>query len=564
MEDENFRCGKCFKIKEIRFLPKIDNLFCFSYCECKNYKKESFDNIMNSFKNNILNKKIYEINCFKCKTQFNDISKIYINLNDKAFYCEKCQQHFNNIINLLYIDTHCRIHKNKKSDLYCKTCKKEICENCFDNCEKEGHYIINYKEEYKSDKIEKIINDFEKNSILIFEHNESIKNKYIEDYKKKVYNIIDFYNKNKKINESIISMIKVMIKNYRKSKENLNYRLISNIINNCYIIKPKLNDKVPTDRELLNYYSNNFIINKFNKEFSSKYYISEKSATNLINITQKLYAVSYDNTIIKIYNQNFKLIDEIQHKSLNYENEKIKNIFRIYKRNQFISYSKSLLILWNSENYNNCIKKEDFEIIDCILLADNYISILTKSSLIIYKIKNEEIQIHHTFDLTQSDFYSKIISINNNLLLFYRNQKPNKINFKKIDNNYKNLELLPYSLSSVTRIYNLGENKIGFSNIIDNSFMIFDCNTFQIIIKIKLDLFNYCILLNYRNNLYLSKNLFGIYKLDINTLDIIDRLINFDFPYDYDYNPPSVINFQMLENGFLAVIYRKEIRILSS
>lgn len=57
MEDENFRCGKCFKIKEIRFLPKIDNLFCFSYCECKNYKKESFDNIMNSFKNNILNKK---------------------------------------------------------------------------------------------------------------------------------------------------------------------------------------------------------------------------------------------------------------------------------------------------------------------------------------------------------------------------------------------------------------------------------------------------------------------------------------------------------------------------
>jgi hypothetical protein len=355
-----------------------------------------------------------------------------------------------------------------------------------------------------------------------------------------------------------------MIKNYRKSKENLNYRLISNIINNCYRIKPKLNDKVPTDRELLNYYSNNFIINKFNKEFSSKYYISEKSATNLINITQKLYAVSYDNNIIKIYNQNFKLIDEIQHKSLNYENEKIKNIFRIYKRNQFISYSKSLLILWNSENYNNCIKKEDFEIIDCILLADNYISILTKSSLIIYKIKNEEIQIHHTFDLTQSDFYSKIISINNNLLLFYSNQKPNKINFKKIDNNYKNLELLPYSLSSVTRIYNLGENKIGFSNIIDNSFMIFDCNTFQIIIKIKLDLFNYCILLNYRNNLYLSKNLFGIYKLDINTLDIIDRLINFDFPYDYDYNPPSVINFQMLENGFLAVIYRKEIRILSS
>jgi hypothetical protein len=138
-----------------------------------------------------------------------------------------------------------------------------------------------------------------------------------------------------------------------------------------------------------------------------------------------------------------------------------------------------------------------------------------------------------------------------------------QLNFKKISNDCKKMNLLTFQINKVIGINNLKNNKIGIKQNDIRYFQIFDCITFQFILFINMDLFIYCNIKNYNNNLYLCKNQNGIYKLNINTYDIVDRLINYDYPYDYDYSPPSILNFNILNNGFLVVIHRKEIRIYS-
>ena len=560
MNDQNFRCDKCLKNKEIKFFPEINNMFCLTNCFCSKDKKEKPNNLIESIKTNFTNKKISEIKCVKCNQNFSNSLEVYINLNNKVIYCEKCKK--DNVINLNLINTNCVIHCDMKNIYYCKICRNEKCNICYEDCYLKGHYIISFEKEYQNEKIEKYISDFEKQSSIIIKFNESIKNNCLKDYQNKIKNVMEYYEKNKKVNEDIMSIIKIMIINYRNSYKNntLNYPVISNIINNClYSNRLKSNITLKTYKEIINYFTDNFIINKFNKEYSFKKFFDIKEATNFINITNNTYALCFNHKI-NIYNNEFNLIKELEHKIM----EKIENpinIKRIGKTNQFITFSKSFFNLWNSLTFENFCINEEQEILFCDIL-NKYIIILNKGLIKVYEIENGKIRIFNKFNLTK-ETYSKIEIINNNLLLLFSKFPVCQLNFKKISNDYKKMDLLNFQINKVIGINNLKNNKIVIKQNDISYFQIFDCITFQFILFINMDLFIYCGIKNYNNNLYLCKNQNGIYKLNINTYDIVDRLINYDYPYDYDYSPPSILNFNILNNGFLVVIHRKEIRIYS-
>ena len=560
MNDQNFRCDKCLTNKEIRLIPELNNIYCLTNCFCSKDKKEKPNNLIESIKTNFINKKKSEIKCVKCNQNFNNSSEVYINLYNKVIYCEKCKKE--NVINLNLINTNCIIHKDMKNIYYCKTCRKESCQICYGDCNLKGHYIISFDKDYQNDKIEKYITDFEKQSSIIIQFNENVKNNFLKDYQNKIKNVMEYYEKNKKINEDIMSIIKIMILNYRNSYKNntLNYPVISNIINNClYSNRLKTNINFKTEKEILNYFNENFILKKFNKEYSFKKYFEIKEATNFINITNNTYALCF-NTKINIYNNEFNLIKELEHKNL----EKIENpinIIRIGKTNQFITFSKSFFNLWNSITFENCCINEELEILFCDIL-NKYILILNKGVIKVYEIENGKIKLFNTFNLSKQT-YNKIGIINDNLLMLYSKYPHCQLNFKKISNDCKKMNLLTFQINKVIGINNLKNNKIGIKQNDIRYFQIFDCITFQYISFINMDLFSYSGLKNYNNNLYLCKNQYGIYKLNINTYEIIDRLINYDYPYDYDYSPPSILNFNILNNGFLVVIYRNEIRIYS-
>ena len=562
MNDQNFRCDICLKNKEIKFIPELNDMYCLTNCFCTKDKIEKRNNLIESIKKNRINKKISEIKCVKCNQNFNNPSEVYINLSYKEFYCIKCKT--GKVINLNLININCVIHNDMRNEYYCKTCRKEICNDCYINCNSKGHYIISFEKDYQNVKIEQYISDFEKQSSLLLQFNENLKNNFVKDYQNKIRNVMEYYEKNKKINDNIISMIKIMINNYRYSYKNntLNYPVISNIINNClYSNRPKLNITLKTDREILNYFNEYFIINKFNKEYMIKKFFEFKEATNFINITNNSYALCYNHKI-NIYNNEFKLIKELEHKYM----EKIENpinIIRIGKTNQFISFSKSFFIIWDSISFEYCCINEEFEILFCNILSNKYILILNNGFIKVYEIENGKIKFYHKLNLSKG-IYNKIEIINNNLLLLYSKYPYSQLNFKKISNDCKKIDLLPYQINKVIGFNKLKNNKIGIKQNDINYYQIYDCITFQYITFINMNLFNYSKLINHNNNLYLCKNQNGVYKLDINTYNIIDRLINYDFPYDYDYSPPSILYFNILNNGFLVVIYRKEIRIYSS
>ena len=402
-----------------------------------NYNEPSIDYLCeNNHKGSVLLKD-YEYGKFSIfKEKCNDCGKNQKEIKGNLFYCTKCQKficyecqinHSNeehNIINIKKYDSLCKIHSNT-FDSYCVKCKRNLCIYCQIN--HKNHNLI-YLSQIKFSKISII--SLEKEIIGI---DNLIKN--IDIIKE---NIINEFEKLKKVSELEIKFLKNLLYTYEyeEEKKNLNYDTIQNLKNfkeQFELKRKKFYEKLETEgKKYIKLIQNLPIMN----------YKILKSHTNVINY---LYQLS-DGRLASC------------------SNDKLLNI---YKKD---SYELQLSIKEHSDWIISFTELNDKRIITCS--KDNTMKIFKLIDEDKYKI--EQTLIGH------KNGVEKVIEIRKNELISVscdRTMKIWKLNNQNLFQFFSSI--IFQKISSDCNILKLNENEFVTSSFEDELLKFWDSNNYS-------------------------------------------------------------------------------------
>lgn len=224
MKSNNFyeylvlRCDKCSEIPQLCFGKIFNNIYIYYCCKNNHILYDDYKTIIN-----LLNQQNFD--CIKCAIKkCSNESKFYL-INEQNFLCEECLKTKNKeYIKINRFDNYCQEHINNDLIGYCFVCKNEFCKECLKINQHEKHLFFNYENE----KNETLINNY-KNKIKEFNENiEKLKKDFLkikENIEKSFNNYINLIEKEKKIYQYLINF-------FEFKQNNLNYRIISNLILN--------------------------------------------------------------------------------------------------------------------------------------------------------------------------------------------------------------------------------------------------------------------------------------------------------------------------------------------
>ena len=269
---EEIICPKCEESCKIDFYDyqislygcknnhKINNIFLkeYEYTQIKN--KE--------YKNNLI--------CDNCKALINKEDYICTNCNKKlCFLCQLIHDKSHNFMKYEDINYICPIH-NKSYTSYCKTCEKDLCESCVENCD--DHELINFY-----DLIPNKYNLKNKNNELRIA---------IDKFKNYIQNIIDLLNNVINNFELYYNISHDFIIAFDHSK--LNYKLLENI-NKIY----------QTNNNYLQILNNLNKYDTFEKKFKTINDIYSKMNVKKTNEITIKYKINKKDKEIKIFGEEF-------------------------------------------------------------------------------------------------------------------------------------------------------------------------------------------------------------------------------------------------------------------
>ena len=407
IESNIVTCEECFNIPKITILKKNEVQIECSKCNTKDIKDISY---FDKFLNGLNDQKFIDLPkctfdekheskadkyCFQCTKYLCKVCIINHNISYKGkshfligqkmenqYYCKKDN------------------HKEYIYNGYCTECKKYLCPQC--KCEHKTENIYYFDDSRNKDVINEIIkkvNECEK----IIEDEEKKYNNFFEELNNKIKTIKSMFNEYKERNMKIITLYKLLIKNYEQIKNIRNYNINNNIIiNNDFDLSNSddfiIKNKHDTDEcfsskfnKLCNFYANknhiktkqyiNYsIIKKFcNKIFKKAIFVGEKKIILIFDNLNYMYYL-YNN-----YNQ-YKLL---KFKSLECI---IKDIYPL-KDNKFISIDiNNNLAIWEINGiYMDKIK--EFNNINFVVL-----DLLEKNNFFMIKKNNLELNIEYYND----------------------------------------------------------------------------------------------------------------------------------------------------------------------
>ena len=317
------KCLECNQIFDI----SIDQFSKIIYLSCNKCNTE----IKYSFSEYEKTKNEFSINCSNCKKIIKDLNLAHYCFICKKNICEGCRKkhfqkenknkNFGNIQEIIYpyIDFFCKVHE-KMDYKYCLECQKNICVNCemeshlnhetksYDENQinsvlfKQKQNLKKEKQEYSKMKniVEDCLDSISKylNDLIAFKEEEiSIKEEMIKELEMFKYDLTLFEN----VNNLYFDMNEIFYKGQESWDKKLN-NIFEFFKEPIKIKRTKLcrkeNLKGPYD-----------IIQKVNLENSTYKEEMDEMVTDLVYLNNYLiknyFAVSFNNGLLKIYNDDF-------------------------------------------------------------------------------------------------------------------------------------------------------------------------------------------------------------------------------------------------------------------
>ena len=427
-DDENFSnssiviCEECFNIPKITILKKNKVKIECLKCNTKDIKDISY---FDKFLNGLNEKKFIDLPkctfdekheskadkyCFQC-TKY--LCKECI-INHNKYFKERSHILIGQKIENQYYCNQ-KGHKEYIYNGYCTECNKYLCPQC--KCEHKTENIYYFDDSRNKDVINEIIkkvNECEK----IIEDEEKKYNNFLEELNNKIKTIKSMFNEYKERNMKIITLYKLLIKNYEQIKNIRNYNINNNIIiNNDFDLSNSddfiIKNNHDTDEcfsskfnKLCNFYANkNHIRTKQYTDYSIIKKFCNKIVKKAIFVDEKKFIFIFDNDqyVYYLYNNNENGIIRTQ-----LSEGSIRDIQPL-KHNKFISIDNyNVLKIWEINNETiNLIKNfnnVNFAVVD-LFDNDNFFLIRhdnLKLNIEYYNYNNK--RIHSLFFLNDNHF----------------------------------------------------------------------------------------------------------------------------------------------------------------
>ena len=313
-------------------------------------------------------------------------------LNCESWLCKECfanhsieickKEYFNNNIN--NTELFCKKHNNKKIYL-CKKCLIILCKTCFihhNSRKKIMHKGANIETYLTEQKVKSKYNKYQLHIDNITELKSAMKEELLKDIiqiknsneneiKKYIINIQEKYLVHKTINEQIILLFELILKNceYFKNDLILNKKFICNVIINTKINKtyPKLDKNIPIIEQMKNFI--NFLkinhINKkqeYNLNLINKIENSNSIIEKILSLPDNKFVIINKDCQIKIYKLNKDKNNPPENIStFNEHTNNITCIILLRNKKYFATASDDCSIkIWDSEK-GICIKTLSIE-----------------------------------------------------------------------------------------------------------------------------------------------------------------------------------------------------------
>ena len=210
---------------------------------------------------------ISNITCDKCKgnNKKRNNNIFFFCISCKKYLCQSCYETHDkkhNIINYEKIDYICHTHYEPYNK-FCNECRTDLCPSC-DNIHKSHNNVLYENIMPDIDKIKDEINELRK---------------LIDNFKNEIQDIIDKLNKEMENMEIYYNIYNDMINNYEN--KNINYNLIQNIklINNNSVMKDI--NQVIAEKNIINKFK--YLMNIYNKMIGKNARINKKGIIHLNN-----------------------------------------------------------------------------------------------------------------------------------------------------------------------------------------------------------------------------------------------------------------------------------------
>ena len=411
------------------------------------------------------------------------------------------------------MDTYCFMH-DEIFNSYCHNCHKNICHICQIK-EHENHYIENF------------------NELFLSEEELSKKKLEISIVKENLLKINDYF-------IALIEAIKCKFEKLYKSKQK----------------EIEIKEKIINDYETIKY-NYNCIKNIKNLNINNKQ--SFKNSTNNIDWFNRLNLIFeyLNNSLISTNNDIFKKINYLNNisnnniKIINFGNEKIKNIIKLYNDDFCISNTKGELKIFNYDNFKEKLKIKLFNegegINNMIKIGNGFIGCCgyEKIKFIQLNLYNDSYSINKIFEEKYNNFFS-LIEFNNNCFISSGSNKKLQlwINEKNILKNNIDLNDILYKEEDINMLYKIypfsficclvkskkiikytlkRNNEIKFISKLENISVVKGSNSL-----LNLPFNKNILLINYQNSI---KD-FGIIIVDNNKFEIISKIQNI-IPFCY-------------------------------
>jgi len=509
INDQEYRCPKCFLVPFIHISNSKNNLFMSMKCTNNHIYSKNFDDMK-----------------MMCRTHqiSNSICENCANENEKReknnFYCSVCYKFFcfnhgelhklreNHQIFFLNnnLDSICFEHNGKSYLGYCPIHNKNYCKSCL-------HYNENNKvidEELNDEQMKKYENEMKENN-NIFIQIDKLFNYYKNNFKK-LENDYLFYKEN--INKRINFMNEIFNFYKRKKKVNdINYQMKANIENNHFNLlktyqklKININMQIKKINELIFLFRKNDIKYKIEKMKNIQTLNNNKGSICCLKILKdKRLAASDTKSNLIIYNlETFKPEINIQNNLgclLNFIQLKNDNLACSFEKNFSLKILK--INKYEYENVQIILNSHSKEITKIVELQNNNIITFSwDNSFKIWKLNNNNNEYEQIFEHRESYHICDGLEIKNNEILYLIGNQQKSLVFYNLEKKEKIKILNNLSLSSIDfgeRIIKLNDNEVAVAG--NKKVYLIDIDNYQVLHKIDCDCKNFCIL-------KLSQNLF--------------------------------------------------------
>ena len=341
-----FRCEICHLIPII----KIDHKTYKIHCKCENGHIKTNINISKALNenNNFSMKK-----CSLCEEKSNEGN--YICVQCQKIFCldngckkKHLKENSNHkLIDIDNFDTTCFEHYNSISK-YCNDCKKNICIKC-QRVKHGGHKLIDLGE------VLPLPEEIEQGKKIFEEKKEKLENlkkcinDWLDEFNKKVKNLLDSIDAEIKINENILKNFKSDLMNYQMI-ENFNYFSSSKEIYSSselmtFVVEKNFLNKILFISQALN---------KIEGQIQIKDEMEDKNNDNIQNINNNNESNNNNKN-----NNNNNINNKTSNNKMNYDNNNINNINIINNSNNNIKKSVTSAIINFNENEKNKVKDKD-------------------------------------------------------------------------------------------------------------------------------------------------------------------------------------------------------------